>query len=46
MPKKDIIRTAQILGKTLREGPRVPRLTDWGDLVRELKKLKVSPGEV
>ena len=46
MPKKDIIRTAQILGKTLREGPRVPQLSDWGDLVKELKKLKVSPGEV
>ena len=36
---------AQKLGEALRKGPNVPRLKTWNDLVDNLKKLKVTPGE-
>ena len=36
---------AQKLGEAMRKGPNVPRLKTWGDLVDNLKKLKVTPGE-
>ena len=29
----------------MRRGPNIPRLKTWGDLVDNLKKLKVTPGE-
>jgi len=44
MAKKDIA-IAQKLGQVLRVGPRVPRIKNWSNLVDELKKLKVTPGE-
>ena len=44
MAKKDIA-IAQKLGEVLRVGPRVPRIKNWSNLVDELKKLKVTPGE-
>ncbi len=36
---------AQKLDEAIRKGPNVPRLKSWGDLVDNLKKLKVTPGE-
>ena len=36
---------AQKLGEAMRRGPNVPRIKTWGDLVDNLKKLKVTPGE-
>ena len=36
---------AQKLGEAMRKGPNVPRLKTWSDLVDNLKKLKVTPGE-
>ncbi|MBC8307898.1 MAG: hypothetical protein H8E55_70570 [Pelagibacterales bacterium] len=44
MAKKDI-KALQRLGQALREGPRVPRIKTWGDLVDKLKRLEVTPGE-
>ena len=39
------IEVAQKLGEAMRRGPNIPRLKTWGDLVDNLKKLKVTPGE-
>ena len=36
---------AQKVGEAMRRGPNVPRIKTWGDLVDNLKKLKVTPGE-
>ena len=44
MAKKDIS-IQQKLGQVLREGPRVPRIKNWDDLIHNLKKLEVKPGE-
>jgi len=44
MAKKDIL-IKQKLGQVLREGPRVPRIKNWDDLIHNLKKLEVKPGE-
>ena len=37
---------AQKLGEAMRRGPNVPRIKYWDDLTHNLKKLKVTPGEV
>ena len=44
MARKDIS-IQQKLGQVLREGPRVPRIKNWDDLIHNLKKLEVKPGE-
>ena len=36
---------AQKIGETLRKRPNTPKLKSWNDLVDNLKKLKVTPGE-
>ena len=43
--KPSPIAVAQKVGEAMRRGPNVPRLKNWGDLVDNLKKLKVTPGE-
>ena len=36
---------AQKLDEAMRRGPNVPRIKYWDDLIYNLKKLKVTPGE-
>ena len=36
---------AKKVNDIFRKGPNVPRIKTWGDLVDNLKKLKVTPGE-
>ena len=48
MPKKDIKDTGLQITEIMKVGPKVPKITgkDWEFLAYELKKLKVTPGEV
>ena len=47
MPKKDNKETGLQITEIMKVGPKVPKISgkDWGFLVYELKKLKVTPGE-
>ena len=43
--KPDRTDVAQKIGETLRRRPNTPKLETWNDLVDNLKKMKVTPGE-
>ena len=43
--KQDRTDVAQKIGETLRRRPNTPKLETWNDLVDNLKKMKVTPGE-